>query len=200
MKPIKPSELLSRLPKQKRNPYTLPSEPTTHVAASAQKNCGSYMSKGGQSKRPTRASLGRRLNNLPRLTSSSESTISSMRSAPRPACDKNLQTTMPANKPRSKKSWHISGQGNIQITRITGRNSSGRNELGMQGREVPATGSVQPRTASTQLTLHFRSTPAAFSGEAELCPLFKNQDATPSDHESMTNIPLCDLNLCHACS
>ena len=55
-----------------------------------------------------------------------------MRSAPRPACDKNLQTTMPANKPRSKKSWHISGQGNIQITRITGRNSSGRNELGMQ--------------------------------------------------------------------
>ena len=95
-------------------------------------NCGSYMSKGGQSKRPTRASLGRRLNNLPRLTSSSESTISSMRSAPRPACDKNLQTTMPANKPRSKKSWHISGQGNIQITRITGRNSSGRNELEMQ--------------------------------------------------------------------
>ena len=39
---------------------------------------------------------------------------------------------MPANKPRSKKSWHISGQGNIQITRITGRGSSGRNELGRQ--------------------------------------------------------------------
>ena len=63
--------------------------------------------------------------------------------------------------------------------------------------QVPATGSVQPRTALTQL-LHFRSTPGAFPGEAGLCPLFKNQDATPSDHESMTNIPLCDLNLCHA--
>ena len=45
---------------------------------------GSYMSKGGQSKQPTRASLGRRLNNLPRLTSSSKSTTTSTRSAPRP--------------------------------------------------------------------------------------------------------------------
>ena len=39
---------------------------------------------------------------------------------------------MPANKPKNKKSWHISGQGNIQITRTTGLDSSGRNELGMQ--------------------------------------------------------------------
>ena len=36
------------------------------------------------------------------------------------------------NKPENKKSWHISGKRNIQMTRITGLDSSGRNELGMQ--------------------------------------------------------------------
>ena len=36
------------------------------------------------------------------------------------------------NKPGNKKSWHISGKRNIQMTRITGLDSSGRNELGMQ--------------------------------------------------------------------
>ena len=39
---------------------------------------------------------------------------------------------MPENKPRNKKSWHTSGKRNIQITRITGLDSNGRNELGMQ--------------------------------------------------------------------
>ena len=39
---------------------------------------------------------------------------------------------MPENKPRNKKSWHISGKRNIQITRITRLDSSGRNELEMQ--------------------------------------------------------------------
>ena len=39
---------------------------------------------------------------------------------------------MPENKPRNKKSWHTSGKRNIQITRITGLDSSGRNELVMQ--------------------------------------------------------------------
>ena len=36
------------------------------------------------------------------------------------------------NKPGNKKSWHISGKRNIQMMRITGLDSSGRNELGMQ--------------------------------------------------------------------
>ena len=33
---------------------------------------------------------------------------------------------------KNKKSWHTSGKRNIQITRITGLDSSGRYELGMQ--------------------------------------------------------------------
>ena len=39
---------------------------------------------------------------------------------------------MPVNKPKSKKSWHTSGQGNNQTTRINGRNSNGRSDLGIQ--------------------------------------------------------------------
>ena len=93
---------------------------------------GAYMSKDVQSKRPTEASLGRRLSNLTRLTSSKESTTTSMRLVPRPECGKNFQNTMPVNKPKSKKSWHTSGQGNNQTTRTNGRNSNGRSELGMQ--------------------------------------------------------------------
>ena len=131
MKPIKLPGPSSRSPKPKQIPYTLPFEPN-HAAYSAQTNCGAYMWKGGQSKQPTGASPGRRLNSLPRLTSSSESTTASTRSAPRPEWGKNLQNTMLENKPGNKKSWHISGRRNIQMTRITGLDSSGRNELGMQ--------------------------------------------------------------------
>ena len=36
------------------------------------------------------------------------------------------------NKPGNKKSWHISGKRNVQMTRITGLDSSGRNDLVMQ--------------------------------------------------------------------
>ena len=61
-----------------------------------------------------------------------KSTTASTRSAPRPEWGKNLQNTMLENKPGNKKSWHISGKRNIQMTRITGLDSSGRNELGMQ--------------------------------------------------------------------
>ena len=90
------------------------------------------MLKDGQSKRPTEASLGRRLSNSTQLTSSNVSTTISMRLVPRPECGKNFQTTMPVNKTKSKKSWHTSGQGNNQTTRTNGRNSNGRSELGMQ--------------------------------------------------------------------
>ena len=55
-----------------------------HTDFACRTNCGAYMWKGGQSKQPTRASPGRRLNSLPRLTSSSESTTTSTKSAPRP--------------------------------------------------------------------------------------------------------------------
>ena len=55
-----------------------------------------------------------------------------MRLVPRPECGKHLQNTMPVNKPKSKKSWHTSGQGNNQTTRINGRNSNGRSDLGIQ--------------------------------------------------------------------
>ena len=130
MKPIKLPGPLSRSPKQKRTPYTLP--PNRLRSRLSPDELRLIYVEGGQSKQPTGASLGRRLNNLPRLTSSSESTTTSTRSAPRPEWGKNLQNTMPANKPRNKKSRHISGQGNIQITRMTGLDSSGRNELGMQ--------------------------------------------------------------------
>ena len=67
------------------------------------------MLKGGQSKQPTGASSGRKLNSSPRLTSSSASTTTSTRSVPRPEWGKNLKNTMPENKPRNKKS-HTSGK------------------------------------------------------------------------------------------
>ena len=63
--------------------------------------------------------------------------------------------------------------------------------------------------ASTAGTCHWVSTAPDGINTADVALPFhprclprwiKNQDATPSDHESMTNIPLCDLNLCHACS
>ena len=79
MKPIKLPGPLSRSPKPKQIPYTLPFELTLHAAYSVQMNCGAYMWKGGQSKQLTGASPGRRLNSLPRLTSSSESTSTSTR-------------------------------------------------------------------------------------------------------------------------
>ena len=132
MKPIKLPGPSSRSPKPKQIPYTLPFELTLHAAYSVQMNWGAYMWKGGQSKQLTRASPGRRLNSLLRLTSSSESTSTSTRSVPRPEWGKNLQTIMLANKPGNKKSWHTSDKRNIQMTRNTGLDSSGRNEPGMQ--------------------------------------------------------------------
>ena len=124
VKPIKPPGPLSRLPKQRRTPYTLPLEPTTHAANSVQTNCGLRMSKGGQSKRPTGASLGRKLNNSPRFFQRIHHYFDEI----------GASTWMRQEfaEYRSKKSSHISGQGNIQITRITGRDSSGCNELGTQ--------------------------------------------------------------------
>ena len=91
-----------------------------------------YTSKDDQSKRPIEANLGRRRCNSTPLTSSNVSTTTLMRLVPRPECGKHLQSTMPVNKPKSKKSWHTSGQGNNQTTRINGRNSNGRSDLGIQ--------------------------------------------------------------------
>ena len=59
---ISAREPSSRSPKPKQIPYTLPFEPTLHAAYSVQTNCGVFMWKGGQSKQPTEASPGRRLN------------------------------------------------------------------------------------------------------------------------------------------
>ena len=133
MKPINTPEPSSLSPKPKRTPYTLPSELTTHAADSVQRSSRTYMSKDDQSKRPIEANLGRRLCNLTPLTSSNVSTTTSMRLVPRPACGKHFQNTIPSNKLKSKKSWHTSGQENNQTTRINGRSSNGRSELGIQG-------------------------------------------------------------------
>ena len=78
------SRAIIPLTEAKANPLHSAFEPTLHAAYSVQTNCGVFMWKGGQSKQPTEASPGRRLNSLPRLTSSSESTAISIRSAPRP--------------------------------------------------------------------------------------------------------------------
>ena len=150
MLPIKLPGPSSRSPKPKQIPHTLPFKPTMHGVYSVQTNCGVYM--WAASQQPTGASSGRRLNSLPRLTSSI-TTIwrfpvipslsswfsffglllpASTRSAPRPEWGKNLQNTMLENKPGNKKSWHISGKRNIQMRRITGLDSSGRIKLGMQ--------------------------------------------------------------------
>ena len=132
MKPIKTSEPSSLSPKPRLTPYTLPFGLTMHAADSVQRSSSAYMSKDDQSKRPIEANLGRRLCNSTPLTSSNVSTTTLMRLVPRPECSKHLQNTMPVNKPKSKKSRHTSGQGNNQTTRINGRNSNGRSDLGIQ--------------------------------------------------------------------
>ena len=48
------------------------------------------------------------------------------------AFGKNFQIIMLENKPGNKKSWHTSDKKNIQMTRTTGLDSSGRREPGMQ--------------------------------------------------------------------
>ena len=114
MKPIKTPRPSSLSPKPKLTPYTLPSGLTMHAAASVQRSSSAYTSKDDQSKRPIEANLGRRRCNSTPLTSSNVSTITLMRLVPRPECGKRLQSTMPVNKPKSKKSWHTSGQGNTR--------------------------------------------------------------------------------------
>ena len=94
-----------------------------------------YLLKGGQSRRPTKVNLGRRLSNSTQLTFSGVFTAISMRLVPRPECGKNIQTTMLANKPKNKKSLHTSGPGNNQTMRTNGRNSNGRREPGTQAGE-----------------------------------------------------------------
>ena len=131
MKPIKTPGPSSLSPKPKLTPYTLPSGLTMHAADSVQRSSSAYMSKDDQSKRPIEANLGRRRCNSTPLTSSNVSTTTLMRLVPRPECGKHLQSTMPVNKPKSKKSWHTSGQGNNQTTRINGH-SNGRSDLGIQ--------------------------------------------------------------------
>ena len=90
MKPIKLPGPSSRSPKPKQIPYTLPFEPT--MQPTQFRRTAAHI-KGGQSKQPTGASPGRR-QSLPQLTSSSESTTTSTRLAPRPEWGKNLQNTM----------------------------------------------------------------------------------------------------------
>ena len=108
MLPIKLPGPSSRSPKPKQIPYNLPFEPTMHAAYSVQTNCGVYMWKGGQSKQPTGASPGRRLNSLPRLTSSSESTCFNEIGAS-PRMRQEFAEYHAGKQPGNKKSWHISG-------------------------------------------------------------------------------------------
>ena len=138
-------------PKPRRNPSTLLSELIMHAADSVQKNSGAYLLKDGQSRRPTKVSLGRRLSNSTQLTFSDVFTASLMRLVPRPECGKNILTTMLANKPKNKKSLPTSGPGNNQTMWTNGRNSTGRREPGTQdgkkaGMNQPA---VPPRDGTT---------------------------------------------------
>ena len=151
MKHTKTPGPLSPLPKPRRNPSTLLSELIMHAADSVQKNSGAYLWKGGQSRRPTKVSLGRRLSNSTQLTSSDVFTAILIKLVPRPECGKNIQTTMLANKPKNKKSLHTSGPGNNQTMRTNGRNSNGRREPGTQAGEKAGMNQpvVHPRDGTT---------------------------------------------------
>ena len=129
MKPIKTPGPSSLSPKLKPTPYTLPSGLTMHAAASVQRSSSAYTSKDDQSKRP----IGQPWKEAVQLNSTDFfqrihhyfdeiGASTRMRQA----------FTMPVNRPKSKKSWHTSGQGNNQTTRINGRKSNGRSDLGIQ--------------------------------------------------------------------
>ena len=97
------------------------------------------------------------------------------------------------NKPGNKKSGHISGKRNIEMTRITGLDSSGRNELGMQ--DGLKAGMNQPvvhfpdgtRNGKRRSYLTFRATRSAIQ-----CCVVEKKKHRPGNmkpHQSRDHVP-----------